>query len=658
MEEMTLLVTTPDPRAAKAAAAAQLSRTQSGTIAPQSPATTGPQIERGHPAKRQKTLVDPKDLPEVESKIICATAAPLYLEPVDSFDDAQSLLKLMGDPLYSNPPPAPKSRKRTVAELAADEALAAEEERFMLIMDERLQPTGSGSAGASKSAGVDDTAGVALFEPRFSRFKTIESIRMQLEEKAKHEHDVKMKQELAKRQQQEQERERRRAIEQRQADEHAKEEARRQHLAAQQAQAQIAAQQNRHVMAQNNNVTQGQQSSPVVRNQTPHSTSSPLVGNIMTSQGPGMNVSASQAGSPPRPPSSLQHPHPNMMSHPMAPSRSQQGPSRHGTPQMTQGTPAMSHATPIMRNVTPTQRMGHGSPNPSMGQTPVMNHAMPGNPQMNNGMALNQQQQLMLQQRQAMLAQQQQQQQQQGGHMGSNQFNPQHLAQMQANAHAQQTIQQSQHQQQQQLLQAQKQQQQQGMNPQQNHPNMQNVPRQSHQAYQAQLMRTQFAQMQMIKQQGGVGQPGQAAAHGSPQQGQGVAVQGMNPQQQQGQAMTSQQQQQQQLMMAAAQANGGQMPSMQTNMAARYNRLYHQRLLHLRHEMSQRFMQQYGPPTQYPPQIAQQYGAGLEKSAKAWVQDLMRRERDAAQQHRATQQAAAMQAQQMQQQNMMNGMGN
>lgn len=651
MEEMTLLVTTPDPRAAKAAAAAQLSRTQSGTIAPQSPATNGAQPERGHPEKRQKTLVDPKDLPEVEAKIICATAAPLYLKPVDGLEDAQSLLKFMEDPLYSNPPPAPKSRKRTVAELAADEALAAEEERFMLIMDERLQSTGSGGAAASKSAGVDDTAGVAPFEPRFSRFKAIESIRMRLEEKAKHDHDVKMKQELAKRQQQEQERERRRAIEQRQADEHAKEEARRQHLAAQQAQAQIAAQQNRHVMSQTNNVTQGQQSSPVVRNQTPHSTSSPLVNNVMTNQAVPMSVTASQAGSPPRPPSSLQHPHPNMMSHPMAPSRSQQGPSRHGTPQMTQGTPAMSHATPIMRNVTPTQRMGHGSPNPSMGQTPVMNHAMPGNQQINNGMALNQQQQLMLQQRQAMLAQQQ------GGHMGSNQFSQQQLAQMQANAHAQQTIQQSQHQQQQ-LLQAQKQQQQQGMNPQQNHPGMQNVPRQSHQAYQAQLMRTQFAQMQMIKQQGGAGQPGQAAAHGSPQQGQGMPVQGMNPQQQQGQGMTSQQQQQQQLMLAAAQANGGQMPTMQTNMAARYNRLYHQRLLHLRHEMSQRYMQQYGPPTQYPPQIAQQYGAGLEKSAKAWVQDLMRRERDAAQQHRATQQAAAMQAQQMQQQNMMNGMGN
>ncbi|KAJ5286589.1 Spt20 family [Penicillium angulare] len=655
--ELTLLATTPDPKAAKASNAGQLSRTQSGSLVPQSPVAPGSQPDRGNPAKRQKTLIEPRDLPECESLIVRALAPPLYLDPVEDFGAAQKLLKFMESPLHSNPPPSPKRRKRTVAELAADEALAAEEERFMLIMDERLEPASSSGAGGAKAAAVDDAAGTAAFEPRFSRFKTLETIRMQLEEKAKREYDVKMKQDLAKRQQQEQEKERRRAIEQRQAEEHAKEETRRQQLAAQQAQAQLAAQQNR--IAQANGVSQGQQSSPIVRNQTPHSTSSPLVGNIMTTQAVPMSISASQqSGSPPRPPSSLQHGHPNMMGHPMAPSRSQQGPSRHGTPQMTQGTPAMSHATPIMRNVTPTQRMGHGSPNHStMGQTPVMNHAIPNTQQMGNGIALTQQQQIMLQQRQqALLAQQQQQQQ---GQMGGNQFTPQQLAQMQASAHAQQNIQSHAHQQQ--LLQAQKTQQAQQAQQaqqQQTHPNMQNMPRQSHQAYQAQLMRAQFAQMQMVKQQGGV--PQGQAGHGSPQQQQqqqqqGMPQQGMNPQQAQ-QGLTPQQQQQ--LMMA--QANGGQVPNMQNNMAARYNRLYHQRLLHLRHEMSQRYMQQYGPPNQYPPQIAQQYGAGLEKNAKAWVQDLMRREREAAQQQRATQQAA-MQAQQQQQlqQNMMhNGMGN
>ncbi|KAJ5114320.1 Spt20 family [Penicillium alfredii] len=629
--ELTLLITTPDPKAARASAPNQLSHTQSSSIVPQSPAN-GNQSDREPPAKRQKTLVEPQDLPECESKLIRALAPPLFLEPLRNLEGTQDLLKFLESPLHRDPPPSPKRRKRTVAELAADEALAAEEERFMLIMDERLEPTASGTAGASKAAAVDDTGGVAPFEPRFSRFKTLETIRMQHEENAKREHEMKLKQELAKRQQQEQEKERRQVIEQRQAEEHAKEEARRQKMAAQHAQAQLAAQQhNRHVIAQPNGVSQGQQSSPIVRHQTPHSTSSPLVGNSMATQAVPMSITASQgSGSPPRPPSALQHAHPNVMSHPMAPSRSQQGPSRHGTPQMAHGTPAVSHATPIMRNVTPTQRMGHGSPNHSMAQTPVMNQPMGATPQMNGGMGLTPQQQMLLQQRQQQLLAQQ-------GHLGHSQFTPQQLAQMQANAHAQQNIQSHQ----QQMLQAQ--QHQQHPQHQQNQP-VQKVPQHTQQAYQAQLMRAQYAQMQMVKQQQGQqqiqpqGQQNQAH-HGSPQ---------MTPQQQQ-----------QQMLMAAAQANGGQVPpNMQgVNIGQRYHHLYQQRLLRLRQEMSQRYLSQYGPPTQYPPQLAQQYGPGLEKNAKAWIQDLMRRDREAAQQHRVNQ--AAMQAQHMQQQNMMhNGMGN
>lgn len=641
--ELTLLVTTPDPKAAKTAAQNQLARAQSSSVMPQSPATAQP--DRGHDAKRQKTIVEPQDLPQCEALIVRALAPPLYLDPVDSFAASQDLLKVMESPLHSNPPPSPKRRKRTIAELAADEALAAEEERFMLIMDERLEPTASGAAGGSKATVVDDAAGVAPFEPRFSRFKTLETIRMQHEEKAKREHEMKLKQELAKRQQQEQEKERRQALEQRRNEEHAKEEARRQQLAAQQAQAQLAAQ-NRHAIGQQNSVSQGQQSSPVVRNQTPHNTSSPLVGNTMATQAVPMSISASQqSGSPPRPPSSLQHGHPNVMGHPMAPSRSQQGASRHGTPQMTQGTPAMSHATPIMRNVTPTQRMNHGSPTHTMAQqTPMMNQAtMANTPQMNGNIALTPQQQMLLQQRQQqMLAAQQ-------GQLGG-QFTPQQIAQMQASAHAQQNI----HSQQQMLQAQQKQQAQQHPQQQQNMPNMQN--QQNQQAYQAQLMRAQFAQMQMVKQQQGQMGQGQMpqAQQMQGQMSQGQMSQGQPNQHQGSPQMTPQQQQ---MLMAAAQANGGQIPNMQgANMAQRYNRLYQQRLLHLRHEMSQRFMTQYGPPTQYPPHIAQQYGAGLEKTAKAWVQDLMRREREATQQQRATQ--AAMQAQQMQQQSMMhNGMG-
>ncbi|KAB8238439.1 uncharacterized protein BDW43DRAFT_261640 [Aspergillus alliaceus] len=635
--ELTLLATTPDPKATKQGATSSASRTQApSSTTPPSPGGSSSQPERGHVAKRQKMLVEPQDLQECESKLTRALAPPLFLDPVESLEAVEDLLKYMESPLNNDPPPSPKRRKRTVAELAADEALAAEEERFMLIMDERLEPATSGGAGGPKSAVVDDTSGGAPFEPRFSRFKTLENIRMQHEEKAKREHEIKLKQEIAKRQQQEQERERRRAMEQRQAEEQAKEDSRRQHLAAQQqVQAQLAAQQQgRHVMPQANGVSQAPQSSPVVRNQTPHNTSSPLPGNAMGTQGGvpmSMTSSMQGAGSPPRPPSALQHAHPNVMGHPMAPSRSQQGQSRHGTPQMTQGTPAMSHATPIMRNVTP-QRMSHASPGRStVAATPVMNQAMMGTPQMAGGMGLTpQQQQMLLQQRQQMLAQQ--------GHLGHGQLTPQQFAQYQANAHAQQNIQSHQ----QQMLQAQQQSHQQ---------QQQNVP--NPQVYQQQLMRAQFAQMQMAQQQ-------------QQQHSQGQQPQGQQNQVHQGGSQMNPQQQQ--MLMAAAQANGGKLPQnlqgvnmAQGAMAQRYNQLYQQRLLRLRQEMASRLMSQYGPPNQYPPQIAQQYHAGLERNAKAWVHEIIRRERDAAQQQRANQ-VAAVQAQvmqQQQQQNMMqNGMGN
>lgn len=111
------------------------------------------------------------------------------------------------------------------------------------------------------------------------------------------------------------------------------------------------------------------------------------------------------------------------------------------------------------------------------------------------------------------------------------------------------------------------------------------------------------------------------------------------------------------MLMAAAQANGGQMgPNGQPmNQAQRYTQLYQQRLLRMRHDMSTRYMAQYGPPNQYPSNIAQQYGPGLEKTAKAWVSEVMRRERDGGQQQQ--QQRAALQAQQMQAQGSMHSMG-
>lgn len=598
--ELTLLATTPDPKALNRKQQTQSRMPTSSVAQPQSPADT---TDRGHVAKRPKMMVEPQDLQDCESKLTRALAPPLFLEPVGSLEAVHGLLKFLESPLHRDRPPSPKRRKRTVAELAADEALAAEEERFMLIMDERLEPTASGVSSNPKSAGVDDAGVGATFEPRFARFKTLENIRMQHAEKAKREHELKMKQEFAKRQTQEQERERRRALEQRQAEEHAKDE-RRQQIAAQQ---HLAAQQHRHALSQANGASHRQQSSPLVRNQTPQATSSPLVSGPMASQGGVPMTLSASAGSPQRPASSLQHAHPGIMGHPMVASRSQQ--SRHGTPQLTHGTPAMSHATPIMRNVTPSQRMSHGSPTHSvMAPTPVMNHAMIGTPQMGNGMSLTpQQQQFLLHQRQLLA--------QQNGLAPHGQFTPQQIAHMQANA---------------QMLHAQ----QQGIP----HPQMHKFSN----PQQFQLMRAQM-QMQIAQQQ----------RQQQQQQQQQNQIPGQQNRLHQGNPQLSpqQMQHQQQMLLAAAQANGGRLPHANP-LSQRYTQLYHQQLLRLRQAMAQQCMAQYGPPTQYPPSLTEQYGFGLEKDAKIWVQKLMHRE--AAQHQQRALQAHALQ--QQQQSIMQNGM--
>ncbi|KAJ6144079.1 hypothetical protein N7471_003532, partial [Penicillium samsonianum] len=66
-------------------------------------------------------------------------------------------------------------------------------------------------------------------------------------------------------------------------------------------------------------------------------------------------------------------------------------------------------------------------------------------------------------------------------------------------------------------------------------------------------------------------------------------------------------QEQQQMTMPAAQANSGKMGQngLPMNQAQRYTHLYQQRLLRMRHDMSTRYMAQYGPPNQYPPSVAQ-----------------------------------------------------
>lgn len=82
----------------------------------------------------------------------------------------------------------------------------------------------------------------------------------------------------------------------------------------------------------------------------------------------------------------------------------------------------------------------------------------------------------------------------------------------------------------------------------------------------------------------------------------------------------------------------------------------------MRTEMEQKFMAQFGPPANYPPELRQQYADGLDKRAKMIVTEMMRRDHANAQDQRqaaAQAQAQAMHQQQQQQQHhgmMGNGM--
>ncbi len=132
----------PDPRAVnrRQSQAFPSARASGSTsmAAPNTPLTAAPPtptLEKGPIPKRQKTQIEPKALLDYEAKVVNATAPPIYLDPVDSLEEAQVLQGLLKDPYHDEEPPSPKGRKRTVAELAADDALAKEQERFMLIMD-------------------------------------------------------------------------------------------------------------------------------------------------------------------------------------------------------------------------------------------------------------------------------------------------------------------------------------------------------------------------------------------------------------------------------------------------------------------------------------------------------------------------------------------
>ncbi|KAL8869191.1 MAG: hypothetical protein Q9174_004451, partial [Haloplaca sp. 1 TL-2023] len=394
-EEVFLWANTPDPRAnnRKQSQASVAGRTPASATMPHPPTPLSaiPSTpSSGPPAKKQKMMLGESDIRNFQSKLTTAGAAPLFLDPVDSLQQATRLIKGLTDSMHKKGYPAPKTRKRTVAELEADEAQAASEQRFMLIMDERL-----GVSGATAKAGGDDgEAGAAAFEPRFERFNVIENIKVQQREKEQQAQEQRAinqaNQQAASKHKQEQ-MEQHRLMQEKKNAEMVREQQMRAYQARQNAQndpqlrAAMSAQQlngnsniqshgpgingvvsNQQQLPQN---TQTQHSSPISRHMTPHSNprSSPLVGNVPHSIP--MNVTASSQGvtsSPARPTSAAQPGHPGGIG--MVRNLSQQRPpSRMGTPGMPQ------HGTPIIKQGTPTPRLAQGSPpNPLLG-TPLMN---------------------------------------------------------------------------------------------------------------------------------------------------------------------------------------------------------------------------------------------------------------------------------------------
>ncbi|KAF2492047.1 hypothetical protein BU16DRAFT_620473 [Lophium mytilinum] len=421
-----------------------------------------PLLPSGRSPKRQKMVLDETNVHEFESELINATAPKLYLGLTASLEESCALIDKMTPAHYKCPPPAPKVRKRTTAELAADEAEAADMQRFMLAGDERKASTSGTATNADE--GQSGMRGGNSFEPRFSRFKTLESIKMLQEDKQRRAKEV----EAMKAQQKAQERVEAEA-QKRQAEVNARQESQNQQNQAimQQRREQMLQQQQEQQQAQQARLLQQQQqqeahraasqaqqmpnvqsaqfnqmahqqpqhSSPVVRQQTPLASSPAMNAHNMASHAmasaPMAPTSSSHgAGSPPRPASAISH-HPLPMARNMSQQHSGQGVSRNGTPQMVQGTPIMNAAMPA-RNMTPQPRV-QGSPNAGMQGTPTMMHTP-------SGQAYTPEQMQLLQRRQQMARMNAQQQAQMAGMQGSP--NPSADIQQMALMRAQQQIQQ------------------------------------------------------------------------------------------------------------------------------------------------------------------------------------------------------------------------
>lgn len=410
-QEMIILANRPAPDA-RAKTKGSMSRdglTPTSAQPPQTPLSAVPSTpltstSRGLPNKRQKMLLEEKDYYNFEAELLITTEPPLLLDPARNPEEAVKALNLLSHPLHSEPAPSPKTRKRTHAEMAADDAQAAEEERRLLIMDERVKP--SMRAGAGMAAAEGQTTSSAL---GFSRFKTLETIKQRHEENDRRKKEEEARQAMEKRNH-DAALAKRKMLEERQRAEHLAIQKQQQMLKQQQLmqnhqqqQAQVHAQNMAHnpnsmptnpQQQQLQQASLAQHSSPIVRNQTPMMASSPLMQNAASVSAMGgfpMQSTASNqgAGSPPRPPSAAMQ-HANVaMARQM--SQSQQAQSRHATPQMAQNTPRMatSGVADPHRQISATPQMQHRSPMAGMQATPQP--MMNGTPQMNQMNQMNQQ---------------------------------------------------------------------------------------------------------------------------------------------------------------------------------------------------------------------------------------------------------------------------
>jgi transcription factor SPT20 len=443
LTDMQLLATTPMPDIATLKRMQAAGRAGGMPPTPMTAVPPTPTFPTGPSPKRQKMVLDDSNIYEFESEFYNATCPKLHLEPTKSFAESLALMDATTHPNNKNEAPARKTRKRTTAELQADEAEAAATQRFMLAGDEQ-----QANMAATATGGDEGVVRATTNTQNFARMKTLATIKANHEEadRRKKEEDARVAQ--AKRQAQiEAEAQKRRDLENRQQTENLERQQlllRQQQAAQQQALQQNQLQQNEALRAatqaqQMANATAAQMSqtpqsatqpqfSPTVQNGTPMTASaaSPRVTSHPMGGTPMVATASNHAiASPARPPSVVSHQQ-------MARSVSQQQTmSRTGTPQMVQGTPVMNAAMPN-RNMTPTPvRMNQGSPSMAMqGGTPIMMQT----PQPGQNMTPEHMQQLQNQQlMQQRMLQQQQMQPQPGASPGMSQL--QQLAIQKAQQH-------------------------------------------------------------------------------------------------------------------------------------------------------------------------------------------------------------------------------